>query len=491
MEIPNPEEEKNSWDVDGKHLSTGTNYSPFGFDKNGHDRRGFDESRTHKITHEKWDEEYYDYRSFHKKTEINKYTGTKYNIFNVDQKGFDHEHKYVGIFNKKINANASTEITHYDLDGLNFFGFDENGFDKDDIHKNGTKFDDIGFDVNGFDSKYFNRYGNYKETTSKYDDNGHDQHGFNIEGFDNDGNHVKTKNKFNTSGFDAEGNHKDTFTKFDKNGFDKDDIHKNGTKFGDHGRDKYGFNADKRDANGYDTGGLDAKGLDSKGFDAMGIHCITGTRFDKNEKDWKGNTDNLLNDGSLKIIFKINGYEILHEDAYCVFAKHLNFQNTVFCLKIFSNQFNSIFITESRLSVFLKHFNHKEENILESKLSSNYNSNNFRDGSLTDFGWHAKSSKKVREDALLEKIISDGRDETLDTLNFLSNMWPKKIDVPKEWIDNIRLDIDFVLSSSSRMMSSSKEKLDECRNDLFKKYPKFERDYKIPSLMLTIKINKK
>ena len=162
MEIPNPEEEKNSWDVDGKHLSTGTNYSPFGFDKNGHDRRGFDESRTHKITHEKWDEEYYDYRSFHKKTEINKYTGTKYNIFNVDQKGFDHEHKYVGIFNKKINANASAEITHYELDGLNFFGFDENGFDKDDIHKNGTKFDEVGFDVNGFDSKYFNRYGNYK-----------------------------------------------------------------------------------------------------------------------------------------------------------------------------------------------------------------------------------------------------------------------------------------------------------------------------------------
>ena len=253
MVIPNPEEEKNSWDVCGKHLITGTNYSPFGFDKNGHDRRGFDERRIHKITHEKWDEEDYDYRSFHKKTEINKYTGTKYNIFNVDQKGFDHEHKYVGIFNKKINANSSTEITHYGLDGLNFFGFDENGFDKDDIHKNGTK-------------------------------------------------------------------------------------------FGDHGRDKYGFNADKRDVNGRDTGGLDANGLDSNGFDAMGIHCITGTRFDKNEKDWKGNADNLLNDASLKIIFKINVYEILHEDAYCVFAKHLNFQNTVFCLKIFSNQFNSIFM---------------------------------------------------------------------------------------------------------------------------------------------------
>ena len=124
MAFPNSEEKKVSWDTDGIHLITGTKYDELGFDKDGNDRRGFDENRIHKITHEKWDEENYDYRLFHKETGLNKYTGTKYDRFNVDQKGFDREHRYIGIFNKKQNTNLFTKITYYDLNELDYLGFD-------------------------------------------------------------------------------------------------------------------------------------------------------------------------------------------------------------------------------------------------------------------------------------------------------------------------------------------------------------------------------
>ena len=92
---------------------------------------------------------------------------------------------------------------------------------------------------------------------------------------------------------------------------------------------------------------------------------------------------------------------------------------------------------------------------------------------------------------MLEKIISDGVSETLETLNFLYNTWPSKNNFRKELINNVRADIDFVTSLSLSRESDSKNKIDYYRNNLFKKYPKFERDYNIPSLMLIIKINKK
>ncbi len=492
MAIPNSEEKKDLWDTDGIHLITGTKYDELGFDKDGNDRRGFDENRIHKITHEKWDEENYDYRLFHKETGLNKYTGTKYDRFNVDQKGFDREHRYIGIFNKKQNTNLFTKITYYDLNELDYLGFDKNGFDKDGIHKDtGEKYDENGYDVNSLDNRCFNRDGNYKNIDgSKYDNEGYDQHDVNREGFDKNNIHITTKNNFNPRGFDVDGNHKDTFTKFNPKGFDKNFTHKNGTKFNENGRDANGFDADKRDANGRDANGFDIYERDANGFDAMGNHSITGTQYDENDRDWKGNPKNSLNNKSLQNIFKINGFKILYEDSNCIFAKHLDFQNTVFCVKIFSNQFNSISITESRLSIFLKHANCREEQrIAQTQSSSNFD--NLREGSLTDFGWHAESTKNVRERALLEKIISDGAGETLGTLNFLYNTWPSKKNFRKELINNVRADIDFVTSLSLSRESDSKDKLDYYRNNLFKRYPKFERDYKIPSLMLIIKVNKK
>ena len=225
---------------------------------------------------------------------------------------------------------------------------------------------------------------------------GYDQHGVNREGFDKNNIHITTKNNFNPRGFDVDGNHKDTFTKFNSKGFDKNFTHKNGTKFNENGRDANGFDADKRDANGRDANGFDVYERDANGFDAMGNHSITGTQYDENDRDWKDNPKNSLNNKSLQNIFKINGFKILYDDSNCIFAKHLDFQNTVFCVKIFSNQFNSISITESRLSIFLKHANCREEQrIAQTQSSSNFD--NLRKGSLTDFGWRSESTKNIRE----------------------------------------------------------------------------------------------
>lgn len=492
-DIPRNDAEKNNWNEDGTHRITGTKYDVLSFDEDGNDRRGFDKKRIHKTTKEKWDEDGYDYRLFHKHTGKNKFTGTEYDQFNIDQKGFNRQHLYVGISNKKLSTNSFTKNTFYDLNGLDYLGFDKNDFDKDGIHKDTEeKYDENGYDVNGLDKRCFNRNGNYKNTHGlKYDDQGYDQHGVNRDGFDKNNLHLNTKTNFNSRGFDVDGNHKDTFTKFNSKGFDKDDIHKDtGTKYDKNGRDFYGFDADKRDENGRDFNGFDKLGHDKNGFDAMGNHSITGTLYDENDRDWKGNPKNSLNSKSLENIFTNNGYDILHEDSNCIFAKHLDFQNTVFCVKIFSNQFNTVSITESKLSLFLKHANTREEQHI-AQIQSSSNFDNLREGSLTDFGWHAELTKNTREKALLEKIISDGVSETLETLNFLYNTWPSKNNFRKELINNVRADIDFVTSLSLSRESDSKNKIDYYRNNLFKKYPKFERDYNIPSLMLIIKINKK
>ena len=128
------------WNEDGKHKVTGTKYDEFYLDISGHDRRGFDKDRIHKVTHEKWDEENYDYRLFHKYTGINKHTETKYDRDGLDKDGFYKD----GLDKYGFHKNGKHNVT-----GTNY---NKTGFDKYSLHKvTGTKYNEFHFDIDGND----------------------------------------------------------------------------------------------------------------------------------------------------------------------------------------------------------------------------------------------------------------------------------------------------------------------------------------------------
>jgi hypothetical protein len=79
-----------------------------------------------------------------------------------------------------------------------------------------------------------------------------------------------------------------TFNKdgYDNFGFNKNGIHKNGTKYGDDGRDvnRLFSNGSPYDSEGYDFYGYDVNGYDRSGYDMEGIGKKSGIRRSKEKR---------------------------------------------------------------------------------------------------------------------------------------------------------------------------------------------------------------
>jgi len=364
--------------IEDGYKVTGTKYNPEGYDIDGFDRSGFNKEGIHKETGLPYDENFFDKNHFYWKLVNGKRVRT--NSFLNEE--------FVNYCGVKYKYSETKQKYVIDTDAKRNRGFYGKGHPKEGLHRiTGTKYDPYGFDIKGFWHRYNEETGEYEETGLKenpegwnaygeritYNVHGYpsistvDEYGFDIDGyfhppivlFDENGyvnfhggqvlfpkssNHLQ---KYDVHGFDKDGIHRDTGTflnpeNFDRRGYwyiqDENGEYVNTYKFeNDEGwtidkrhREFMGYKSDGTPIVKYSTtiDGFNADGekltlgltetryIDKHGFYDDGIHYITHTHLDEYGFDKQGfwhyvnENGEEVNSGSFK---NDEGWTIDHE----------------------------------------------------------------------------------------------------------------------------------------------------------------------------------
>ena len=425
--------DNNGFDVNGKHQYNKTLYNK-SRDRDGNDERGFNEKHIHKDTGTKFDENELDYRFFNRDRN-NSRTGTKYDQKSLDYRCFD-------------------RFGHFFLDGV--------------IYRTTLFYDECGFNVDGNDERGFNEKHIHKDTGTKFGPDRFDKDGYDERGFNEKHIHKKTGTLYDERGFSLYYVHEITKTEFDENGFDVFYCHKNGTAF-----DAKNLNFFGRDPGGYDLKGKNELGYDKSGYNKDGFDK-NGKHKNGSLKDASGNPSNLIDH-----ILQRYDFEILYEDKKCIFAYYKLKEKTIFCAKQNSSKKQMIQISniESLLVRIIKNFNRIEDN---SNYTNDIDYSNLKDGSLIDFGWSAKDSEIIRQNALQKKIAIDGIKKTKKALTFLVNQYRENTHIHEETNNAVEMDLNWVKRFPSDMENKTIQFLDEIITKMFEKKPELERDYPYP-----------
>ena len=271
----------------------GTKYDDFGYDKYGYDKYGYD-------------------KNGFKMSGIHR-NGTKFDEYGCDRYGYDKygakryeklKNEYLDKDYKKIiyDTNDNEKRNLYSCSQYNKYGFN-----KDDLHKNGTYFDDEGYGADGFnrqglDRQGYNRGGYNKEGYNRkgYDKDGYNREGYNELGYDKEG---YNKEGYNKEGYNKLGYNKEGYDQlgYNKEGYNKEGYNKLG--YNKEGYDKLGYNKLGYDKLGYDKQGYDKEGYDERGFDRDGFdiqgYNIHGEYFGFIDKYLKDNMNIKVKNNSL------------------------------------------------------------------------------------------------------------------------------------------------------------------------------------------------